>query len=376
MHGTSIDFRWATDGDLPELARLYAARNGVNSIDHVRHQQYIRFLEYKYARNPQAPRGVRILVALEGSTIVGMRPVLPFTWMLNGQRYQGEWGTDFVVSGQHRGKGIGTGLIREWHERSGSIAALASAPASRHIYDKLGLRLFEDVPLAVAIIRPTLAFRQAMGLRVKIATVGAAGWKFVAAALAGQAPEFNIEPVGEFPAEMDPALVELSAAYRAIVVRTCATLNWRFGPEALTRHHRGIATDGKRVRGYVVTRAGYDRRGVSGGIIADILSAAGDEQTYRGLVRYALDHFRGNPAVSAVVCRASHPALLSALRAEGFAIIRRGHSFMFHPDRSQVDPEDVAPTDQWHLTLGDSDGHFTFPWEAGSPSALDQRIAQ
>lgn len=327
-----------------------------------RREHYRDYFSHIFEANPWLnPGQARILVAEVNGNLVGVRPCMPCQLMVHGTPHRFDWGVSFSVAPEMRGAGIGTALARAWAEQCPTIGALASGAAAQHIYRKLGFSIIAGVKIAVRILRPLRAFRDAQDLATR---AGALGGALVGGrSLLSRSPDaaLSVEPAPDLATEVGPDLPRLCAGYEWIATRTPEVLTWRFGHAAPHHYDAYVAREAGAVTGYVVVRAGYRRQGIRAGVIADVLAAADDPATYRALTQCAVKHFADREEVAVVVCRASHPALLRALRSEGFFITPREHSLMFHTTRPDLCSVPVSPAGRWHLTFGDSDGEFAPP---------------
>ncbi|OQZ06783.1 MAG: hypothetical protein B6D36_03275 [Planctomycetes bacterium UTPLA1] len=93
-------------------------------------------------------------------------------------------------------------------------------------------------------------------------------------------------------------------------------------------------------------------------MIVDLVSQA-DEAVIRSLIRFAENDLRQR-GFGIVTCQATSPALLRALRFEGFrngppSVIRKRFHFVYRRTGVTGLPHDPSSLSNWHLTFGDSD---------------------
>lgn len=330
--GSTLQIRPYRDQDEPEVLALLVAALGQGPAGH----RSAEFFRWKHLESPFG-RSLMLVCEADGR-IVGLRAFLRWRFDVDGQPVRAVRPVDTATHPDHRGRGIFSQLTLAALEVLGEEADVVfNTPNEKSLpgYLKMGWRPAGRVPVWV---RPRRFLSSIRGLR--------------RSAAAGPRPVPAAAPAAEIVEGATGLADLLSVAERPTgrlaTPRSSEYLWWRYGRAPLLDYRAVDEQEGGRVRGLAFFRV-RPRRGLWETTIADVLVAASDVHTARGLLRRAA---RAAPA-DLVTC--SFPvgsAAHRAARLAGFVKVPRGVLMVVRPLREDLVP-DPGELGSWALRLGD-----------------------
>lgn len=116
-----------------------------------------QFFDWKYLNNPADFLDQQMVVAREGNTLIGVRPLLSIPLMLGDQRVRTAQPIDTIVAAEHRGKGVLVEMNKKALEyaKSRNVSAFFNFPnlKSRGAYLKQGWRQIGRLDNVYLILR-------------------------------------------------------------------------------------------------------------------------------------------------------------------------------------------------------------------------------
>lgn len=294
---------------------------------------------------------------------IGIQPIAIFDWKWGSAALRGAMYTGVLTHPDHRRRGVFRSLIDSSNEHAAQVGAqfIMTLPNDASLP---GFQRFGDwqypglISLMLKVVDPRAAMRDA-GLQ-PLGTI--LQWVPAVAFRRRRAGSGNgglsMERVTEFPGELDFTADQFADHIGSMMIRrTSDYLNWRYAARPESAYQLFLARRGSEIVGAVVTSHGVRAR-MKVGMIVDLVSRA-DEAVIRSLIRFAENDLRRR-GFGLVTCQATSPALLQALRFEGFrngppSVIRKRFHFVYRRTGIVGLPHDPSSLSNWHLTFGDSD---------------------
>ncbi len=282
-----------------------------------------------------------VSIALDGSEIVGQIAVQPAEFQLGTTTVAGGWIVDVFILAAYRGQGIGHKLHQVLMECYPLLLTLTMAPATRRIAeaasayslntcvryakvlrtdpqdvrDYVLTRLQHRAPLQ-KFSRLAMRVTKAEYLIAPAVTLLAASRR--SSRRASHRSELEMQEVSCFGDEIDRLWRDCASDFEAIAPRDRRFLAWRFEKSPHLKYRFVIARKGQQCRGYCVLRKAESAE-LRTGIIVDIFSAPGDDETISSLLGHAEDLLCGE--VASLECAASEPDIGRLLRRAGYFAI-------------------------------------------------------
>jgi GNAT superfamily N-acetyltransferase len=212
------------------------------------------------ASNPQrTDDGCPVWIARDDDAVVGVLGAIPFELEVAGAACSASWAIDVMVDPLHRGRGIGTALVRA-HQRSCRIAlAFGLSDGGYATFRRAGesyvgtasSHAFACDPRIVASTARHSPTRAAIARSVSTAPI--AGLRALARLRAGR---IELVAIDAFDEGVDRVWRDVSPFYRVVARRDATWARWRFdqSPDA-DGYRRYYVVHRGRMIGYVVFRA-------------------------------------------------------------------------------------------------------------------------
>jgi Acetyltransferase (GNAT) domain len=337
-----ITVRAASDADKDSILRLFTEVFGPRSAERT-----ARLWHWQWQFDPRLKRpGYRGVVAEWGGRIIGNVSYIPAALYVDGQPIAASWGVNVVihwglVRRALRGCRTRGGTDQTAPEQSadlskGLAAALIDHPSNDSV--QLGKHISEQMLAVTGKIgfsrvdssgswgrQLTLTPRVRRIVGGVLAPVVAWPANRMLPRIPKATPDVRLFE-GDFDDRFDRLWRAVRSDYPVIGLRDAATLTWRFRRHPGSRYRVATLSDGRELRGYIVTSAVPRGRFLQGKII-DLLAARDDPEAVQALLGSALSSMRRD-GVAGVDCYASHEALLEALKSTGFTARQKLHSIV------------------------------------------------
>ena len=310
--------------------------------------------DWQYRRNPNNPNGVPSLwVVREGPTIIGHYAAMPVRLSLGGKEVQGAWGTDAMVAPERQRRGLGEELFRAWDRSVGAALGLGLSEASSGLLKKMR---FPDVAPIPGLVKPLT--RRAVRVPQWPATlnrfVSAVTLPIVRVAARVRPMRADVAPIRRFDAPFTELWERLADRFELAVRRDAPYLNWKFIEPPHVRYSVAALMREGRPEGYAVYRHAQEPRGRVT-LLVDFLADTHDEIGFKTLLRW-VDAEARQAGSDKIRCYASHVGFRRMMRHSGYFQMRpKPLGLAAKINAVTVPPKFYKDTDDWHITLGDSD---------------------
>ncbi len=309
--------------------------------------------QWQYLQNPNnPPGGPEIWLAREGPSLVGQCATMPVRLALKGVEIAGSWGMDVCVAPERQHQGIGEALLRAWDQRAGASLGLGLSPASQGLFRKLR---WPDVGPVPRLVKPLT--RRALGNPDWPAPVNrlvsTASWPVVRLTGRTRPLGAQVEPIRHFDGRFTALWTAVAPAFGLAVRRDAAYLNWKYVEPPHVRYSIVALKRDETVCGYVVYRHARHARGCVT-LLVDFLVDPGDRVGFETLLRWVDREAR---AVGSDTIRvfSLHAGFRRLLRRSGYFGMKSTVAFTAKINAVRVPDDFYTRTDDWHVTLGDSD---------------------
>lgn len=309
--------------------------------------------EWQYRRNPNNPRQEpEIWIAREGPAIVGQYATMPVRLSLGGREVQGSWGMDVMVAPERQRQGLGEVLFRTWDRNVGAALGLGLSESSYHLFQKLR---WPDVGPIPMLVKPLTrrAFRRAnwpVGLNK---VVSAIMYPLVVIVARSRPLGAEVRLIDRFDESFTKLWDELAPKFDLAVRRDAAYLNWKFVSAPHVRYSIAALRRDERNVGYAVYRHLHEPRGRVT-LLVDFLTDPADESGLETLLRW-IDREARQADSDKIRVFAMHSGFRKVLKRSGYFQGKSAMEFVLKVNGVDVAPSFYERTDNWHVTLGDSD---------------------
>jgi GNAT superfamily N-acetyltransferase len=309
--------------------------------------------DWQYRRNPNNPaQEPEIWVAREGPAIVGQYATMPVTLSLGTREVQGSWGMDVMVAPERQRQGLGEVLFRTWDRNVGASLGLGLSDSSYKLFQKLR---WPDVGPVPCLVKPMTrrALRRPnwpVGLNRLVSAVTLPIVKIVARSRPLSA---EVRMIHRFDDSFTSLWEELAPKFGLAVRRDAAYLNWKYVNAPHVRYSIAALRRDDRNVGYAVYRHFAEPRGRVT-LLVDFLADPDDEQGLLTLLRW-VDREARQADSDKIRTFAMHAGFRKALRRSGYFVVKSTMEFVVKVNGVEVDQSFYDRTDDWHITLGDSD---------------------
>ena len=272
---------------------------------------------------------------------------------LGGKEIQGAWGTDAMVAPERQRRGLGEELFRTWDRSVGAALGLGLSPASSALLAKLH---FPDVAPIPGVVKPLTrrAVRMPQWPMTLNRIVSAVTLPIVRVAARVRPLRADVEPIRRFDSSFTDLWERLADRFELAVRRDAAYLNWKFIEPPHVRYSVAALKRDGRPQGYAVYRHVQEPRGRVT-LLVDFLADTHDEIGFKTLLRW-VDAEAREAGSDKIRCYASHVGFRRIMRHSGYFQMRsKPLALAAKINAVTVPPKFYKDTDDWHVTLGDSD---------------------
>jgi GNAT superfamily N-acetyltransferase len=309
--------------------------------------------DWQYRRNPNNPgQEPEIWIAREGTAIVGQYATMPVRLRAKGREIQGSWGMDVMVAPERQRQGLGEILFRTWDRNVGASLGLGLSDSSYRLFQKLN---WPDVGPVPCLVKPLTrrALRRPnwpVPLNRLVSAVTLPIVKIVARTRPLRA---EVRLIQRFDESFTALWDELAPKFDFAVRRDAAYLNWKFVSAPHVRYSIAMLRRDDRNIGYAVYRHLHEPRGRVT-LLVDFLADPGDEPALRTLFHW-IDREARQADSDKIRTFAMHASFRRALKRSGYFQVKSTMEFVAKVNAVEVGPEFYENTDDWHVTLADSD---------------------
>jgi hypothetical protein len=309
--------------------------------------------EWQYRRNPNNPgQEPEIWIAREGPAIVGQYATMPVRLSLGPREVQGSWGMDVMVAPERQRQGLGEILFRTWDRNVGASLGLGLSDSSYRLFQKLR---WPDVGPVPCLVKPLTrrALRRPnwpVGVNRLVSAVTLPVVKIVARSRPLAA---EVRMIQRFDDSFTELWEQLAPKFDLAVRRDAAYLNWKYVNAPHVRYLIAALRRDDRNVGYAVYRHFVEPRGRVT-LLVDFLADPADEQGFATLLRW-VDREARQADSDKIRTFAMHAGFRRVLRRSGYFVVKSTMEFVVKVNGLEVDPAFYDNTDDWHITLGDSD---------------------
>jgi GNAT superfamily N-acetyltransferase len=309
--------------------------------------------EWQYRRNPNNPgHEPEIWIAREGPAIIGQYATMPVKLSVGGSEVQASWGMDVMVAPERQRQGLGEVLFRTWDRNVGASLGLGLSESSYRLFQKLR---WPDVGPVPCFVKPLTrrAFRRPnwpVGLNRLVSALTLPVVKIVARTRPLAA---EVRMIDRFDESFTRLWEALAPGFDLAVRRDAAYLNWKYVHAPHVRYSIAALRRDDRNVGYAVYRHIHEPRGRVT-LLVDFLTDPSDEAGVETLLRW-VDREARNADSDKIRGFAMHAGFRRILRRSGYFQVKSTLEFVVKVNGFDVDPSFYEKTDNWHVTLGDSD---------------------
>ncbi len=309
--------------------------------------------EWQYRSNPNNPgQEPEIWIAREGPAIVGQYATMPVRLSVGDREVQGSWGMDVMVAPERQRQGLGEVLFRTWDRNVGASLGLGLSDSSYRLFQKLR---WPDVGPVPCLVKPLTrrALRRPnwpLGVNRLVSAVTLPVVKIVARTRPLAA---EVRMISRFDDSFTALWEELAPKFGLAVRRDAAYLNWKYVTAPHVRYSIAALRRDDRNVGYAVYRHFVEPRGRVT-LLVDFLTDPADEQGFAALLRW-VDREARQADSDKIRTFAMHAGFRRVLRKSGYFVVKSTMEFVVKVNGIDVEPSFYEETDDWHVTLGDSD---------------------
>ena len=309
--------------------------------------------DWQYHRNPNNPgRAPEIWVAREGPALIGHYATMPVRLSLKGQEIRGSWGMDVMVAPERQRQGLGEMLFRTWDRHVGASLGLGLSDSSYQLFRKLR---WPDVGPVPCFVKPLTrrALRRPewpLGLNRLISAVTLPFVKVVARARPLRA---EVRLLQRFDESFTELWESIAARFDLAVRRDASYLNWKYTSAPHVRYSIAALRRNDRNVGYAVYRHLVEPRGRVT-LLVDFLTDPDDVEGFATLLGW-IDREARRADSDKIRAYALHAGYSRGLRRFGYFQVKSAMQLVVKVNALELPSAFYEDTDQWHVTLGDSD---------------------
>jgi hypothetical protein len=309
--------------------------------------------DWQYRRNPNNPNGSPLLwVVREGPTIIGHYATMPVRLSLAGRELAAAWGTDAMVAPERQRRGLGEELFRVWDRSVDASLGLGLSESSSSLLKKLH---WPDVPPIPGLVKPLT--RRAVRLPTVPMPINRffsfVTYPIVRVAARVRPLRADVEPIRRFDAGFTELWERLADRFTLAVRRDAAYLNWKYAEPPHVRYSIAALKRDGRAEGYAVYRHAQEPRGRVTWLV-DFLADTHDEIGFKTLLRW-VDAEARQAGSDKIRGFAMHLGYRRVMRHSGYFQMRHPMALAVKINALTVPAAFYKDTDNWHVTLGDSD---------------------
>lgn len=309
--------------------------------------------EWQYRHNPNNPgQEPEIWIAREGPAIVGQYATMPVKLLVQGQEIPASWGMDVMVAPERQRQGLGEVLFRTWDRHVGASLGLGLSESSYRLFQKMR---WPDVGPVPCFVKPLTrrALRRPEWPQLVNRLVSAITLPIVKIVARNRPLRAEVRLLQRFD-ESFTALWEAVAPKLTLAVRRdAAYLNWKYATAPHVRYSIAALRRDDRNVGYAVYRHVYEPRGRVT-LLVDFLTDPDDEEGVGTLLGW-VDREARRADSDKIRAFVMHAAFRRVLKRSGYFQVKSTMEFVLKVNALDVAPSFYEQTDDWHITLGDSD---------------------
>lgn len=309
--------------------------------------------EWQYRKNPNNPgQEPEIWVAREGPAIIGQYATMPVRLSVKSRELQGSWGMDVMVAPERQRQGLGEILFRTWDRNVGASLGLGLSDASYRLFQKLK---WPDVGPVPCFVKPLTrrALRRPHWPEALNRLVSAATLPFIKVIARNRPLRAEVRLIQRFDDSFTTLWEEFAPRFDFVVRRDAAYLNWKFAAAPHVRYTIAALRRREQNRGYAVYRHLHEPRGRVT-LLVDFLADPDDEEGLSTLLHW-IDREAREADSDKIRAFATHAGFRKVLKRSGYFQVKSTMEFVVKVNGVDVPPAFYENTDNWHVTLGDSD---------------------
>ncbi|HXG56403.1 MAG TPA: GNAT family N-acetyltransferase [Vicinamibacterales bacterium] len=309
--------------------------------------------EWQYRHNPNNPgHEPEIWIAREGPAIVGQYATMPVRLSLKGREVQGSWGMDVMVAPERQRQGLGEVLFRTWDRNVGASLGLGLSASSYRLFQKLRWPDVGPVPMFVKPLTRRAFRRPTWPLAVN-RLVSALTLPVVKIVARNRPLASEVRVIQRFDESFTALWHELAPQFDLAVRRDAAYLNWKYVNAPHVRYVIAALRRDDRNVGYAVYRHVHEPRGRVT-LLVDVLVDPADDSGFATLLHW-VDREARQADSDKVRTFVLHAGFRRALKRSGYFQVKSTMEFVAKVNGLDVDQAFYDRTENWHITLGDSD---------------------
>lgn len=308
---------------------------------------------WQYLQNPNnPPGGLQIWLVREGPTVVGYYATMPVRLAMRGAEIAGSWGMNVCVAPERQRQGIGEALVRTWGQQAGASLGLGLSTASQGLFRKLR---WPEVGSLPSLVKPLTrrALRHPGWPTPVNRLLSAVGWPVIRLMARTRPLGAQVEPIRSFDGRFTELWTAVAPAFGLAVRRDAPYLNWKYVEPPHVRYSIVALKRDEAVCGYVVYRHARQARGRVT-LLVDFLVDPGDRVGFETLLRWVDREARAADS-DAIRVFSMHGGFRRLLRRSGYFGVKSTVAFAARINAVPVADDFYKRTDDWHVTLGDSD---------------------
>lgn len=353
----SPEVRLAARTDLAQIAPFLIPLGGESFGERFPDGTAEDFYRWKYFGNPLGDAIVGIATA--GGSVVSVVAATPKRIWLSGKAVLGYELGDFLTDGNYRKMGLFSELIelvcREAGARGSALVYVRPNDVSFPILaEKLAFHEAQRIDARRFVI-PSHTLSRKTGIPASLLRLSGMDWLFKNRCIPrSPGGAVTVVPVKRFGEEADQLWQRASAGYDFALVRDSSYLNWRFS-DCPTPYKMWLALRNGQAVGLLVTSA--DRTTPTAAIV-DLFTESNDTEAARALLATGMGILlhSGVQLISTWTLQGSTQSAADELLQRAFPFRRKQH---LHLVFKVLLPQEITlpmASQEWHFTLGDSDG--------------------
>ncbi len=309
--------------------------------------------EWQYRDNPNhTGQEPEIWLAREGPAIVGQYATMPVKLSVQGKEIQGSWGMDVMVAPERQRQGLGEVLFRTWDRNVGASLGLGLSDASYRLFQKLRWPDVGPIPCFVKPLTRRALRRPEWPLLVN-RIVSALTLPLVKIVARSRPLHAEVRLLNRFDESFTTLWESIGSKFDLAVRRDAAYLNWKYTTAPHVRYSIAALRRDDRNVGYAVYRHLHEPRGRVT-LLVDFLTDPDDEDGFGTLLGW-VDREARRADSDKIRAFAMHACFGRALKKSGYFQVKSTMEFVVKLNAMEVPPSFYEQTDNWHVTLGDSD---------------------
>lgn len=340
---------------------MAAYRDQFNSERFCEPSMVQKIWQWEYLENPSlSPHKPYAYIVRCEEKIIAQVCILPVSVNFGSPVIKGGWFQDFIVLPPWRGKGIAAALVnhatKNTQDHMDMILAGVSEESSYGAFKRSG---FESLGFINKYIKP-IHFKKIISAYVPgswlPSLLDITFTTYATLFKKDASHHLSIEPLEKIDASFDTFWNEISKQFECLVFRNQDTVHWKFQKNPLYRYQVLIAKQNGNIQGYIALKETKLRsgklKGLSVGIISDILFFPSQKEVGDALLSAALKHF-GN-RLDLIRCDMLSQKIQPILSTFGFIKVKPSIRFIALPLNNKITSW-MMQAKHWHLSASDSD---------------------